>query len=178
MFIDIVLVAVAIVAIVGLAAFVHLRSNTKAGHTGQDALQESGKIYAKPLVAADTPRNSLPPGSQSEIHGATIEAAEGVCKQACSAPQSIIEETAETIIKTACNETQKLLELSKYHQAVLEENSSYQKSKSLTGSPLSLVGNALSEATSLLHVHETKLAMLKLELQNQLTLLKCPTDLL
>lgn len=175
-FIDIILVAGAIIAIIGLAAFVHLRGLNKSSHAEKPTLHSSGAVYAEPLQPDPSPPNS--PESNASDASSNPTPSPAACQNDCTQPENPAENMADGALEVTCDQAKKLLLLAQYSRDVIEENKAYQKSLTLLSAPLSLAGNTLSSAASLLSGHEAKLSSLKSAANTQLKLLKCPNDLL
>lgn len=166
-FIDMLLVVVAIVAIIGLATFVHLRGVQASVRTEKQTIQQNNSVHAEPLtIEATTPTTDESPASS---------AASSASEVAANTPTASTTNTINGVAAATCDEAKKLLLLSQYGENVAKENSLYQNKLSLLGSPLSFTSTALQKATSLLQAHETTLTSLKKAVNAQLQLLKCPT---
>ncbi len=170
-FIDMLLIVGAVAAIVGLATFVHLRGMDKTGHAEQQSLTQSTNSYEAPLPTTDSDAGSSSAAATNNV--VKPDDTSNICTTDCSLP-----EETEQVISASCDEAKRQLVMSTYTKDIAKENTLYQSSLSLLGSPLTLAGKALQEASSLLHSHEQKIAEFTSAAYQQLKLLKCPTNLL
>lgn len=164
-FVDILLVIAALIAIIGLATFVHLRSGKAPKAFDKKATINTSAEHI--AYASPTPDNSGPPsgqGGKADVNGASTSDKTSADPESASEPPLI----------SRCNEPKKTELVDNYHKAITKENNRYQSELAKKQSLLGLVGAALQQTMAiLLNEHKSLLNQLNLKLDTDLAAINC-----
>jgi len=172
--VDILLIIGAVIAILGLATFIHFRGENHTNSTQKASALAVNSQHLDQLENADTPapKTPTPTSDNSRVKSAETTTPSRMCGSACvTQPLSPPQIAPVVLPRPTCDELKKIQLLDDYNRKLSTENSRYNTDLKSKRGLFGAIDAALSKALSLLH--QQTLTKLLAILKNDLAKVYC-----